>query len=154
MISTEFRDPGTLLDGELHLRLRERFPGDAARAWVPAYRFDLVVAGEVAGDIEFRLGATPAMVNVGGQIAYGVRPAHRGHHFASRSLRLLLPLARAHGMTELWITCNPDNWASRRTCELAGAELVETVDLPPDSDMYLEGERRKCRYRVALRADA
>ena len=52
-------------------------------------------------------------------------------------------------MTELWITCNPDNLASRRTCELAGAEFMGIVDLPPDSDMYLEGERQKCRYLLA-----
>ena len=38
-------------------------------------------------------------------------------------MRLLLPLARRHGLQTVWITCNPDNWASRRTCELAGAEL-------------------------------
>jgi tagatose 1,6-diphosphate aldolase len=121
---------------------------------VPAYRFDMMAAVQVAGAIELRLGATPAMVNFGGQIAYRVEPSHRGRHYAARSLRLLLPLARAHGMTELWITCNPDNWASRRTCELAGAEFVEIVDLPPSSDMYLEGERQKCRYRLATRAGA
>lgn len=52
-------------------------------------------------------------------------------------------------MSELWITCNPDNRASRRTCELAGAALMEIVDLPSNSDMYLEGDRQKYRYRLA-----
>ena len=79
-----------------------------------------------------------------------MHPPHRGHRYAARSVRLLLPLARAHGFTTLWITCNPDNWPSRRTCELAGGTLVEIVDLPPDNDMYLEGERQKCRYRFDL----
>lgn len=60
------------------------------------------------------------------------------------------PLARHHEMTELWVTCNPDNIASRRTCELAGGVLVEIVDLPEDIDMYQEGERRKCRYRFGM----
>ncbi len=154
MISTAFREPGALVDGELELCLRERFPGDPSREWVPAYRFDMVVGTEVVGLIELRLGATPAMVNFGGQVAYGVEPSHRGRRYAARSLRLLLPLARAHGMSELWITCNPDNRASRRTCELAGAALVEIVDLPSDSDMYLEGERQKYRYRIGTAIDA
>jgi tagatose 1,6-diphosphate aldolase len=61
---------------------------------------------------------------------------------------LLLPLARSHGLMTIWITCNPDNFASRRTCELAGATLVEIVDLPEDNDMYQRGERQKCRYRL------
>jgi tagatose 1,6-diphosphate aldolase len=53
-------------------------------------------------------------------------------------------------LNELWITCNPENVASRRTCEFAGAEFVEIVDLPTNIDMYLEGERQKCRYRLAV----
>lgn len=154
MIRTSFQDPGHLADEELQLQVREHMPADPARGWVPAYRFDMVVGGEVAGNIDLRLGDTPAMVNFGGQVAYGVEPAHRGHHYAARSLRLLVPLARAHGFAELWITCNPDNWASRRTCELAGAELVEIVDLPPESDMYQEGERQKCRYRLPVNRSA
>jgi tagatose 1,6-diphosphate aldolase len=63
---------------------------------------------------------------------------------------LLLPLARRHGLEILWITCDPDNIASRRTCELAGLELVEIVDVPEHMDMYQRGERRKCRYRLYL----
>jgi tagatose 1,6-diphosphate aldolase len=53
-------------------------------------------------------------------------------------------------MTTLWITCNPYNIASRRTCELAGGELVEIVDLPKDTDMHQRGERKKCRHRFDL----
>jgi predicted acetyltransferase len=50
----------------------------------------------------------------------------------------------------VWITCNPENVASRRTCELAGGQLIDIVDLPPETDMFKEGERQKCRYRFAL----
>jgi len=148
VISTTFQEPPIFKDGDLELRLRERRRAVPEKGWVPTYRFDMMVDGEVAGTIDLRLGATPAMVNFGGQIAYGVEPSYRGRRYAARSLRLLLPLAAAHGMTELWITCNPENWASRRTCEIVGAELVAIVDLPPDSDMYIEGERQKCRYRL------
>lgn len=40
------------------------------------------------------------------------------------------------------LTCNPDSFASRRTCERSGAELTGMVDLPPETDMYQEGERQ------------
>jgi tagatose 1,6-diphosphate aldolase len=59
------------------------------------------------------------------------------------------PLAWRAGLVPLWITCNPDNWASRRSCELAGAELVEVVPLPSGNDMFERGDREKCRYRLA-----
>jgi len=90
------------------------------------------------------------LIMYGGHLAYQVAPEYRGHRYATRGCKLLLPLARQHGFKTLWITCNPDNIASRRTCELVGAKLVEMVDLPEDIDMYQEGERQKCCYRLDL----
>lgn len=148
----EFRDPGHLRDGELALVLIELCAGDPVKAHVPAYRFVMRVAGHqsAVGGIEFRVGDSDHIVKYAGHLGYRVWPGHRGHHYAARACRLLMPLARSHGLRALWITCNPDNLASRRTCELAGAEFIEIVDLPEDTDMYRRGERQKCRYRLAL----
>jgi tagatose 1,6-diphosphate aldolase len=77
-----------------------------------------------------------------------VHPPHRGHRYASRSLRLLLPVARRLGLNPLWITRDPENLASRRTLELAGAEFVEIVDVPEDCVIRQSGHPRKCRYRL------
>lgn len=139
-----------LLDRELELHLIERSAADPLRNWVPAYRFELRVDGVRVGTASLRLGNSEYIHRYAGHIGYGVDPAHRGHHYAARACRLLFSLAREHGMTTLWITCNPENVASRRTCELVGGELVDIVDLPIDSDMYREGERQKCRYRIRL----
>lgn len=147
-----FRDPGRLVDGDLQLVLVERYRGDPAGGFVPSYKFLMKLGGsnETVGQIELRIGNTHHIVMHAGHIGYRVFPEHRGHRYAARSCRLLLPLARSHGLQTLWITCNPDNVASRRTCELVGAELVEIVDLPRHSDMYQRGERQKCRYRLDL----
>ena len=148
----EFHDPGRLVDGDLELVLVERYPGDPTIGYVPAYRFRMTLVGQdqEIGHIDLRVGNTRHLVMYGGQLGYGVNLEYRGHRYAARACKLLLPLARRHGFRTLWITCNPDNIASRRTCELAGAELVEIVDLPEDTDMYQEGERQKCRYRLDL----
>ncbi len=148
----KFHDPGKLVDGDLELVLTEKYPGDPTIGYVPTYRFKMRLVGQDGdiGQAELRVGNTHFIIMYGGHIAYGVLPEHRGHHYAARACRLLLPLARRHGMKTLWITCNPDNTASRRTCELAGATFVEIVDLPEDIDMYWEGERQKCRYRLDL----
>lgn len=147
-----FLDPGDLSDGVVRLRLVDTRPDDPVKAWVPYYVFHIVAVenGLRVGEIQLRVGDTDHLRLYGGHVAYGVRPEYRGHRFAARAVRLLIPLALRHGMSELWITCNPDNVASRRTCELAGADLVEVVDLPPEIDMYQEGERQKCRYRLQL----
>lgn len=147
-----FDAPALAQDEELTLELVERYFGDATRAFVPAYVFAMknVNTGEEMGRISLRVGDTPHLRMYAGHIGYAVDWPFRGNHYAERSCRLLLPLARAHQMRELWITCNPDNQASRRTLERLGAELVEIVDVPPSSSFYLRGERRKCRYRIML----
>ena len=148
----QFRDPGRLVDGDLELILVETYPGDPAIGYVPAYRFKMTLVGqdEEIGGIELRVGNTNHVVMYGGHIGYWVASEHRGHRYAARGCRLLFPLARSHGLRTLWITCNPDNMASRRTCQIIGAELVEIVDLPDGTDMYQKGERQKCRYRLDL----
>lgn len=147
-----FIDPGHLHDGNLTLILQKTVPGIKEKAWLPTYHFGLFVSrGEAAvGNIDLRVGYTKDIVMYGGNLAYGVFQEARGNKFAERGCRLLFPLARHHGMTEVWITCNPDNWPSRKTCERLGAELIETVQLPEHNDMYQRGEREKCRYRVLL----
>lgn len=149
----EFLDPGELVDGELELVLAYRFGSDPNRDPVPSYEFEMRLAGtrQRAGAISLRVGSTEHMRYVG-HIGYRVAEAHRGHHFAARATRLLIPLARAHGMDELWITCDPDNWPSRRTCELAGADFVELVAVPRHDSLYGQGDRLKRRYSIDLRA--
>ncbi len=148
----EFLDAGEMVDGDLRLRVGKRDAGDPERGWVPAYHFDMVhvPSGEWAGTIDLRVGDTPHLRLYGGHSGYFVASPFRGRRYAARALRMLFPLARRHGMRELWVTCNPDNLASARTCEIAGGEYVETLDLPEDTDMYREGERQKMRYRFDL----
>jgi tagatose 1,6-diphosphate aldolase len=146
----KFLEPGELRDGELELVLVDRRPPNPARGIVPAYLFQLRVGGNHAGHVDFRAGSTRDLERYGGHIGYAVDPLHRGHHYAERAVRLILPFVRRHGFTSLWITCNPDNTASRRTCERLGATLVDVVPLPPDNDQYARGDREKCRYRLEL----
>ncbi|MGE5611779.1 MAG: GNAT family N-acetyltransferase, partial [Bacillota bacterium] len=101
------------------------------------------------GHVSFRIG-DHWNIKYAGQIGYVVEEAFRGHRYAERSSRLLLPFVRRHGLEEIWITCGPDNLASRRTLEGLGAELVEIVDVPPEYPMPEGAIRQKCRYRLRL----
>jgi predicted acetyltransferase len=149
-IATEPLNPGALQDRDLRLELAEFAPHAVHR--VPTYHFRMIDAqsGQEAGGINLRLGWDDNLTLYAGHFGYGVHDAFQGRRYASRSVALLKPLARRHGFTELWITCNPENAASRRSCELAGAELVEIVDLPESSQYYARGMRQKCRYRLSV----
>ncbi len=146
----QFLEVEKLVDDDLQLVLVAQVPANEERCFVPLYKFEMRVGDSVVGDIKLRIGDTEDLRMFSGQIGYSVSEAFRGQRYAARSCRLLLPLARRHEMTELWITCDENNGASRRTCELAGATLVEIVDLPTCHDIYRRGGRRNCRYRIVL----
>jgi RimJ/RimL family protein N-acetyltransferase len=128
-------------------------PGDAFADRPPGYYLWLRLRPEfappipIAGTLALRLGTSENVVRYVGHIGYGVFPAARGHHYAERACRLVAPLARQHGMDHLWITVNPDNAPSRRSCERLGAELVDVVDVPKTNPLYARGDRQKCRFR-------
>jgi predicted acetyltransferase len=153
-IQEGFLDPGALTDSDLTLVLIDRMPGNPARNWLPAYHFAMrhTDTGERLGHIDLRIGMTPHLLRYGGNIGYEVLEKHQGHRYAARSCRLLLSLARDHGMAELWITCDVDNIASRRTAERAGFTLVDVIPLREEDhpDMYATGRRLTCRYRLPL----
>ncbi len=131
---------------------------DFRRSRSPAYRFwmqlheadGLSPPLPFGGTISLRIGNDENTRLYYGHVGYLVFPPARGRHYSERAVRLLLPLARRHGMPELWITTNPDNVPSRRTCERLGCELVEIIDLPQGHPLWRRGERRKCRYRLPL----
>lgn len=145
-------DIGVLRDRDLWLELRAREPANPARGWVPAYRFAMRLDGvdHAVGRLGFRVGTNHAIEHYAGHLGYEVTPPFRGARLAERACRLILPLARRHGFEELWITCNPDNVASRRTCERLGAQFVDIVDVPRDNALFGPGSERKCRYRLSL----
>lgn len=138
----------TRIEGrEIDLVLVRALPADAEKQYVPSYEFSIVLHGTntKVGGICLRLGDN-CNTYYGGHIGYGIDESHRGHSFAAKACLLLQQVALDHGITELVITCNPDNYSSRRTCEKLGLKLKEIVDLPLDNEMYQEGERQKCRY--------
>ena len=149
MLITRFLDTGELCDNELQLVLDDFHLPDDIRGVVPHYRFRMIhrLTRIYMGNISLRLSNIPPIVLYAGHIGYGVEEAYRGHRYAARAVLLLLPHARQHGISPVWITCNPDNMPSRRSCELAGGSFIEIIDLPPDNPMYKMGERQKCRYR-------
>jgi tagatose 1,6-diphosphate aldolase len=138
-----------LCDGDLRLEFAEFAQHPYHK--VPTYYFQMIstASGAEAGLINLRVGSTAHIERYAGHIGYGVHEGFRGHRYAARSVRLLVPLARQLGLDPLWITCDPENRASRRSLELAGAELIEIVDVPLDCGMRkYGGKTRKCRYRL------
>lgn len=137
-----------LTDGEISLILDEHLQGKHAMEGVPAYKFKIIRNRDHCwiGDIDVRIGITENLYLFGGQIGYGILPPYRGHAYAAKACLIIQKVAISHGMDELWITCNPDNIASIKTCDAIGAKYIDTVKVPVTSELYARGDRKKCRY--------
>jgi tagatose 1,6-diphosphate aldolase len=167
------RHPLTVRDMPQHARMtwdglvsflrhhpRGRTRAEPARGISPAYSFWMRLRPEcfppgkrpipMAGGISLRIGSDENIELYFGHLGYHVFPAARSNRYAQRACQLLFPLARAHGFRTLWITCNPENLPSRRTCENLGGALVDIVPVPKSNSLYEQGDREKCRYRVEI----
>lgn len=139
-----------LREGELRLELAGYEMNAIHHVPTWSFRMKHAESGEELGTIRLRVGESRHVVMYAGHIGYGVHEEHRGKRYAGRSLQMLLPVARRLGMEALWVTCDPENEASRRTLERFGAQFVGTVDVPPDCVIFRDGHPRKCRYRIDL----
>ena len=84
---------------------------DPSTGRVPSYHFWMRVDPhvgeppiEIVGGMGVRIGTNKEIELYSGNIGYHVYPSARGHHYAERACRLILPLARRHGMNRIWIT--------------------------------------------------
>jgi len=141
-----------LHDEEIRLVLKETKEADPSKGHVPAYKFEIVLlSGEIVGKCVLRIGHNDKLY-VGGNIGYSIDEPYRGHRCAAKACQLAFKQARKHNLGYVIITCVPTNDASARTCELAGGNYLETIDIPEDNEMYAEGKRQVKVYRFNINA--
>lgn len=150
-LAMEFLDTDFLESNEIKLILERTAEADSVRNWVPAYHFVICdKQGNGMGHCDLRIGYNDGTY-YGGHIGYDIDEEYRGHHYAAKACELLFELAKKHGMNHLYITCDPDNWPSRKTLEYLNGELLEIAELPEDNDMRVsDGKTEKCIFRFCL----
>lgn len=83
-----------------------------------------------------------ALRHNGGHIGYDTVPSWRRRGGATDMLRLVLPVARDLGLSEVLLTCDADNLGSVWVIEGNGGVLIDSTKLPSG--------RCKSRYQISL----
>jgi len=126
-----------LRDSEIFLICTKKGLADPERGFVPSYHFAVCKGSEQIGQVDIRIGYNERLY-YGGNHGYGINEAYRGNGYAARAVRLLAPIAKAHGMTKLLISNDLDNIASARVCEKLGAKLLRVAPIPAWHDLAIK----------------
>ena len=142
-------------EGEI-VDLKERYRVDKQEAYdgVPTVYYDILRHSdkEKVGTIDLRLTIQGDMYYYG-HIGYNILRSYRGNHYAYEACKMLFGIAKDEfNMSELIITCSPENIASYKTLKKLNGELLELVKVPKNHDLYLKGETSKYifRYKIDL----
>ncbi|PUE48522.1 hypothetical protein B9Z45_16115 [Limnohabitans sp. 2KL-17] len=132
-------------DGEIRLHFTAKEVDLSKNGWGTNYNYDIKIKDNCVGRCELRLGSG-ATIDLIGHVGYLVHLPYRGHHYAAKACLLLFKQAKAFGIMGVLLTCNTDNIASFRTCELLGASFIGTKEVPVDHELYLRGDREKALF--------
>ena len=136
------------IDSEgMTLRIIEKKEG--GRVQLPYYYYEILVDSVPVGKISIRIGDN-FHTYYNGHIGYEVSEDAQGHGYARQACELVLDVARAHGMSRLYVTCAENNAASYHTIEKLGAKLLEICEMPREYFAWYEGIPRHRIYQLNL----
>ena len=138
-------------DGEIDLCLSSAGFLESGSGIRYGYTFDIYLSGlkKPIGYISLRLGESTALYYLG-HIGYRIHAQFRGHAYAAKALTLLIPLMKKEKLLHPVITTNPDNWASRKTCEKLDCILERIAPVPHEHWEVCSGAAYKCRYILCI----
>lgn len=141
------RNQAEFTDGIIDLIPLDLYPPPEEMAFGDVYDYKITAHGKrkEMGRISLRMGEG-ACIYYFGHIGYHIDPPYRGHHYARLACELLRPILEGAGKHSVVITCDPDNWPSRKTCEGLGCTLERIVDVPLWIRNKWEISEVKCRY--------
>lgn len=90
---------------------------------------------KIIGMINIRHDLTPAMLEFGGHIGYGIRPTERRKGYNKINLYLGLFVARKFNLDKVMLDCTVDNIGSNKTIQSLGGVLIKSDIDPYDNTL-------------------
>lgn len=136
-----------LTDGEITLKISGKYFGD--EEMLPFYYYDIFLKDRFIGRISMRIGSNfNSYYN--GNIGYEIEENFRGNNFSLKACKLVLQVAKAHGMKEIFLACDENNIPSYKTIEKLGGELIEITKPPKTYFAYRENMKKQRIYKLYI----
>ena len=88
----------------------------------------LVEGDKFIGQIGIRHSLNDSLLKYGGHIGYGIRYSCWGKGYGTKMLALALKKAKQMGLNKVLITCNDDNFGSRKVIERNNGKLENIIE--------------------------
>lgn len=106
--------------------------------YVPSYDYFLVDDDKFIGRISIRIELTPALLNYGGNIGYGINPKYWKKGYGTILLKIGLEKAKELVLQDkVLVTCDDDNVGSYKIIEKNGGILVNKVENTDEGETFL-----------------
>ena len=106
--------------------------------YVPSYDYFAVDGEKLIGVIHIRISLTPALLNYGGHIGYGINPKYWRQGYGTQLLKLGLEKAKDLILdNRILITCDDDNIGSFKIIEKNGGVLENKVINTDEDETFL-----------------
>lgn len=146
----EFCERFDHLEGDrLVLSVIEKNNGDEQRLPYYYYNIQEKSSRQCIGKISVRIGHNYHSY-YNGNIGYEIDESSRGHNFAGEACRMVLDVARYHGMKYLVLSCENDNIPSIKTIQSLNSIFLESILPPEDYFAYYEGIKPHNIYKLDL----
>lgn len=124
---------------------------DGSDTEIPYYWYDIILkeTNQSIGKISIRIGHNYHSY-YNGNIGYEIDKEFRGNNYSYIASKMVIAVAKHHGMKKLMLTCDEDNIASYKTIEKLGASLKEITLPPKDYFGYYEGMPEQRIYEMDI----
>ena len=143
-----FDDFDCLYGDKVILKIIEK--NDGNNELLPFYYYNIYNLENIhVGKISIRIGHNfHSYYN--GHLGYEIFDEYRGNYYSYKAARQLFQIAKAHQMSELFLTCAQSNAASIKIIEKLGAIKKEVVKIPEECFFYRDGIEDYCIYTLSL----
>ena len=95
--------------------------------YVSAHTFFALVDGKIVGIVNARHNLNDYLLNYGGYIGYSVRKSERNKDYAKSMLKYTCSFLFSLGLDKVFVTCDHENIASKKTIESCSGVLENIV---------------------------